>query len=181
MDAISLEVAQLQADTTKLLSIVALRDVRLHALQATAGIEHRGGPLTVRQSIQVRGDQVEQTRKVRTIARYEVSAALPESADSAVDLVWEVIVELIAEYESPDSEAPMFTEQELAAISLVDGLATIHPFARETVQSTTARMGYPPFTLEAYSPIQGDETGRIVLDTTAEILKPEADSSAPTE
>lgn len=59
---------------------------------------------------------------------------------------WNIKATFIATYLiRPGVEA--FSEENMKAFTFITGAMAIHPYAREYVQTTTTRLGYPPFTM----------------------------------
>ena len=46
----------------------------------------------------------------------------------------------------------MLDGEDLGAFAYALGVMHVHPYARETVQSSVSRLGYPPFTLDGILP-----------------------------
>ena len=138
-------------------------DVRVVQAEMVAHQMFAGGTLRPRVEVmstaRQHGDDLLEVR-----AMYDVSAARAleqegpaeegnEADLAAVDeeLAWQVRAEFSASFDvaSDDPEHPtIFTEAELAAFALGTGLMAIHPFAREFVQTSVGRLGYPPYTIE---------------------------------
>lgn len=82
---------------------------------------------------------------IGTRVRYDVTAAPPDTTDKA-SRIWSIHLVLCADWmlaeghEVPPSDATYF--------AIGQGVMTCHPYARETVQSLSMRMGYPPATID---------------------------------
>lgn len=170
MGTAGVSVGKLRERAGRVLQYVAVRDVHLHSLKSRGASPQVDGPFNVSADIRVRGIQLGEFGQVQSWAWYEVSATAQSEEEESGREAWTVTMELVAEYWAHDAEEfPQFTQDELTAFSLVIGLMTIHPYARETVQSLTGRMGYPPFTLEMLDPISANEDSHVVQIETTEM------------
>ncbi|MFW0790056.1 hypothetical protein [Gordonia sp. CPCC 205333] len=109
------------------------------------------GDMTMSTGIQVTFRRP-QADVLTTMVRYEVAASfegakededgLPEKADR----IWEISLVICADWAVPeDADIP---DVDARGFALGQGVMTSHPYARETVQSLSTRMGYPPATLD---------------------------------
>jgi hypothetical protein len=127
-------------------------DVRVIHLHARSSNPAPLQPLVVQTEVEAMGRITDSDVEVR--CRYQVRA-FPRPAENGeetwpADLedepAWEVITELSALFSARD-ERPEFNEAQLSAFALSSGVAAVHPYARELIQDTVGRMGYPPYTL----------------------------------
>jgi hypothetical protein len=84
-----------------------------------------------------------------TMVKYEVSAAgvKPDGGDLDVsDRLWTIDIEMCADWELVEDTQP--TVEDIQCFAIGQGLMTCHPYGRETVQSLSVRMGYPPATMD---------------------------------
>jgi hypothetical protein len=162
-----------------------LRDVRLSSCQVTSGDEGRYSDLYVLTDVATSAKQQEDGMvvmshyRVRAIPWYPSDG--PEEAEEAAeddedlmfdpsdvsdepdlepdaDPAWEIRASFVADHSVrrvPEGEAVTFTDDQLKAYSLVTGAMSIHPYAREFVQSMTTRLGYPAFTVPLMRRVAG--------------------------
>lgn len=126
---------------------VHLHDVRLANLSCKGTNPLLAGPFDVTTELQVAGSVNKDG--VQVSARYRVSSL--SEADPERSEAWHVRLRFDAEFQwdaGADEDSPSFSKEETRAFGLLVGLTTIHPYARETVQSLSGRLGYPPFSLE---------------------------------
>ncbi len=96
-----------------------------------------------------------------TRVKYEVSAAPPKAETQDCDQsdtkpLWTINIEMSAHWELKPGAEP--TSDDARCFAIGQGLMTCHPYARETIQSLSSRMGYPPATIELLlNPWAGDE------------------------
>ena len=76
-------------------------------------------------------------------ARYLAEAA----AEGSQSTVWSVEMELEAGFGTDPSIRDEVGQLNIAGFGLTTGIMSIHPFARETLQATVSRMGFPPYVL----------------------------------
>lgn len=127
---------------------VHVRDVRLLDLRAVGGHPPVDGPYVVDWSLQVRAEQRE--GQIDCFSRYVVAAEAEGSR------AWSVEAQFVGEWRTEDG-APSFDREQLESFAYAVGMAALHPYARETVQTAVSRMGYPPYTLDMItSPALGD-------------------------
>lgn len=81
-----------------------------------------------------------------TYSQYQVAAIIDDDADAPTpeNTVWTVNATFGAHWAL--SGEP--TGQDAQCFAISQGALTCHPYARETIQSATARMGYPPATID---------------------------------
>ena len=157
----SLTVGELREAAARVLNAVDLRDVALHSVSASRSAPGAVGPFTVTQDIRVRGDKSEDSTAVNSWAKYQVEAR-PSDMEVGGVPTWSVTVELVATYAINSEQPEDFGADDLTAFSTVIGLMTIHPYARETIQTVTSRMGFPPFTLALLEPISSGPDDEVV-------------------
>jgi hypothetical protein len=153
-------VGEMRELASKVLQHVTLRDISLASLAVRGAIPLLSGPFDVEQEVSVKGEQLAGRNAVQAWAKYEVTATRhredqPVKQSGSADPAWAVTCEIVADYPGDADSLPEFKAEELNAFALLVGLMAIHPYARETVQSMTGRLGYPPFTLEMLTPISG--------------------------
>lgn len=154
-------VGEMRELASKVLQHVTLRDISLASLVVRGATPLLSGPFDVEQEVSVKGEQPDGRNAVQAWAKYEVTAmqnreAQPADQSISVDPAWAVTCEFVADYPCDSGSLPEFNADELSAFALLVGLMAIHPYARETVQSMTGRLGYPPFTLEMLTPVSGE-------------------------
>jgi hypothetical protein len=93
-----------------------------------------------------------ENRYLGTMVKYEVSAANVKSDDSddadggEPDRLWAIDLEICADWELLEGAEP--TVEDVQCFAIGQGLMTCHPYGRETVQSLSMRMGYPPAAMD---------------------------------
>lgn len=149
-------VADLRSWASDVLNEVSIKDVRLRRLEADSGERPVEGPYSVSTELRFRGEQVDH-RTIETISEYRVVCTqADEAADAPEDgtEVWHVECELRGSFlADEEKDLVPFGPDQLNAFAMVVGVIHIHPYARETVQSISSRLGYPPFTLDGLTPI----------------------------
>ncbi|AXH48371.1 hypothetical protein SEA_FLORAL_39 [Gordonia phage Floral] len=94
-----------------------------------------------------------------TFVLYRVCATWGEADEftdvAEEDQAWRITLEFCADWEvSADAE---LASEDLRCFAVSQGVMTCHPYARETIQSASVRMGYPPATLDIIrNPLIGD-------------------------
>lgn len=147
-------VANLRAMAQRVLDHVHIEDIRLKSLSCDSSDVVMAGPYEVSTGISFRSS-LRDRRTVECWVRYGVEATAGQAAaDHDPSRAWSVQLELAASFERNDAEAllPEFSSDELQAFAFALGVMHVHPYARETVQSATSRLGYPPFTLDTILP-----------------------------
>ncbi|WP_323095686.1 hypothetical protein [Intrasporangium sp. YIM S08009] len=171
----SVSVGELRERAARVLQAVTLRDVSLHSISAKGANPHLAGPFTVKQGINVKGEASENGDGVQAWAMYQVEA-FPTSDEghpdsSSAEAAWSLNIEMIADYPFESGSGERFDREHLMAFSIIVGLMAIHPYARETVQNITGRLGYPPFTLEMLEPVSaGDDDDIIQIEMDPDSL-----------
>lgn len=133
---------------------VHIEDIRLKSLSCDSSDVLMAGPYEVSTGISFRS-ALRDRRAVECWVRYTVEAtAVQAEPDYEPSRAWSVQLELVASFERNDAEAliPEYSADELQAFAFALGVMHVHPYARETVQSATSRLGYPPFTLDTILP-----------------------------
>ncbi|WP_426247120.1 hypothetical protein [Nocardioides sp. LHG3406-4] len=147
-------VANLRTMAQRVLDHVHIEDIRLKSLSCDSSDVLLAGPFEVSTGISFRG--VPRNRQaVECWIRYIVDATAGQAdSDYESSKAWGLQLELIANFERNNSEEllPDFSADELEAFAFALGVMHVHPYARETVQSATSRLGYPPFTLDTILP-----------------------------
>lgn len=139
---------------------IRLTDMRCHANGPLAASAY-----TVSSEIGVSA-QASDSSGVRTLTTYRVTAVpsvddSPELAgDDAFDPAstgWSIDAVFQTTWKpQPGTDLPEFEPLDLQCFSALYAGVVVHPYARELVQSTIARVGYPPFTLDLlFSPVNG--------------------------
>jgi preprotein translocase subunit SecB len=124
-----------------------------------------GEQLRVQVELEVTSGQTEAKDVVLVKSHYSVAAA---SIEDEMRQAWAVKLEMIGLW--PLKEPTDFPEDQLTAFGLTVGALAIHPYARETVQSTITRTGYPPYALEIlHSPVTASQNNE--HNETADSLK----------
>lgn len=147
-------VANLRALAQGVLDHVHIEDIRLKSLSCDSSDVQIAGPYEVSTNISFRG-HLRDRQVVECWIRYGVDATAGEvDADPEARQAWSVQLELVAAFERNDGSEllPEFSADELEAFAFALGVMHVHPYARETVQSATSRLGYPPFTLDMILP-----------------------------
>jgi hypothetical protein len=138
-----------------------LSDVRVAELRAQSSEIPVHGTIEVNVELfnasRICGAVVEVASRYRVTATQgaRIASSSQENDGNALDpvLAWEVGTSFIATFErlSQDEE---LSELERRAFAITTALMAIHPYARELVQNTVGRLGYPPFTLQLlHSPL----------------------------
>ncbi|TDO68986.1 hypothetical protein EV651_10120 [Kribbella sp. VKM Ac-2571] len=165
-----LNVGELRKHAQPVTRWMRLSDVRLKDLRCVGTSPLLKGPFKVETTVEVSCKQVDDTMTVG--ARYRVEA-VSEATDDRPQ-AWTVRLQMVADYvgrEGEDEAPPQFTKDERRAFGLLVGLVTVHPYAREVIQSTSGRMGYPPFSaelLESTAAAPDDATFRLLPGEFAE-------------
>lgn len=147
-------VADLRARAQGVLGHVHIEDIRLKSLSCDSSDVLVPGPYEVSTGISFTSGAKDR-RTVECWIRYSVEATAGEAEpDPGPSRAWSVHLELVASFERNDVETllPEFSADDLQAFTLAVGVMHVHPYARETVQSATSRLGYPPFTLDTFLP-----------------------------
>ena len=126
------------------LDVVRLARADCTALRPIA----EGQPVELTSGVHVTFHQ--QAGELVTRVRYEVSAApsrLNTEDDDRPDTkaFWVINIEMSAHWEL--KQGAEVTADDARCFAIGQGLMTCHPYARETIQSTSSRMGYPPATI----------------------------------
>jgi len=141
--------------------IAGIHGVFTNDIRAEAHLPPLDGPFILENNVNVMGQQSDQEMLVT--ARYVVTA-ITDNDDS--DTAWTVEFKTVGVWELK-SEAGEISHEALQSFALGYGVTTLHPYARETVQSLTGRLGYPGATIEILvSPILGDEDIEIADPST---------------
>ncbi|MFK4083581.1 hypothetical protein ACI2LF_05695 [Kribbella sp. NPDC020789] len=139
---------ELRRDSVELAKRLRLRDVRLLDLRCTATNPLLDGPFRIGSKLDVRTDV--EAERLGVEVRYRIGAVSESEEDQPE--VWSVSLRVLAEYvdqgEDEEKRLDEFSAEECRAFGLMIGLVTVHPYARELVQSMSGRMGYPPYTAE---------------------------------
>ena len=150
-------VAELRERASRVLVATELLDVRLLSAASQSVNPTLAGPFVVDSEVQTKSEAPDGTGFVYTLLRYKVRA-VKESSDDAE--AWSVDARFVATYRMSTEED--FDDDDLTAFGLAIGLMTVHPYAREAIQSFVSRMGYPPFTLGLMAPLTGGEDSELV-------------------
>ncbi|WNG84302.1 hypothetical protein C6A86_011990 [Mycobacterium sp. ITM-2016-00316] len=97
--------------------------------------------------------------ELSTISRYSVFAVDDEDADEPTpdNTVWRIDASFLAHWLLTSEDV---TPHDAQCFAIGQGALTCHPYARETVQSVSARMNYAPATLDLiYNPFHGEDDG----------------------
>lgn len=139
-----LKVAELKDNARMVLGKVEdISDVRLSSLSCEGHQIEYLGPLTVTTAIEVSGRQSRANDQVEVVVKYSLDAATPENPRRPA---WETRLEMIGTWRQ--SEPCALPGIALTCFAVAVGTMTLHPYAREVVQSTVSRLGYPGYTME---------------------------------
>ena len=142
-------VGRLRELASEVLETCDLSDIRIQGASCSSSDVIAEGPYAIDAQIQVKGVDLHEVAKVNAIAKYTV-VATPESGGGEA---WRVEADIVAAYQK--SADVHFDEDHLSAFAVAIALMSIHPYAREVVQSLVSRMGYPPFTMDLLPPVTG--------------------------
>jgi hypothetical protein len=141
---VKLPVAQIKDLARSVLDeIDGIDDVRLASMECRASVVNLSGPLTVSSSLEVVGGQPSDREAVNVKVKYELEATTTD--ESPVE-AWAITLEMIGTWRLT-TPTPLESAA-LASFGLIVGALTIHPYARELVQSTVTRLGYTGYTME---------------------------------
>jgi hypothetical protein len=149
------QVGQLRMWAQDVLDAVQVKNVRLKTLRAESSEQVRSGPYEVTTLLTFEGLQLDDAT-IETASRYAVTCRMmDEDTNAEPEDVWSIHCDLRVTFgvEDPGPSVTGFSADQLDAFAAVIGVMHAHPYAREAVQSTTGRMGYPPFTLDLLMPI----------------------------
>lgn len=143
-----ISIQELRERASQVLKEADISGVRLVRMDCRGSHPKGGGTLVVSAQVDVSGSSPSSTQ-VEAGVRYAVRAALGE--DDNAEEAWTVKVELAATWDHPHPEK--FEELDFQCFAMAMGLPTIHPYARELLQSTVTRMGFPPYVIEMIEPV----------------------------
>lgn len=139
------------------LKYAELRDVRVSKLLCEGVTPLVAGPFEVDSNLSVKAKQA--PGLVDSYALYDIRAT-----SNTGEQAWMVRLEMVGSWETSE-DAPEWDEEHLTCFAIAIGALTLHPYARENVQSAVSRLGYPPFTLDMLtSPVAGDDDDIIDID-----------------
>lgn len=120
--------------------------------------------LTLLTSLNVSGAVADDGPFVMTTSRYEVAAIDDDEEEaSEANTVWRVATEVCAHWQLKEDYRP--SKFDVQCFALGQGSMTCHPYAREIIQSATARMNYTPATMELlFSPWLSGQSVDIDVD-----------------
>lgn len=150
-------VGRLRECASAVLKHTLLRDVHVARLGCQGSMPLVAGPFDVESDLSVKAVQVE--GEIHSYSLYEVHAEAENGRPA-----WSITLEMVGSWETGEN-SPKFTQEQLTCFSLAIGSMTIHPYAREAVQSAVSRMGYPPFTMDMIqSPTSGNDDELIEIE-----------------
>lgn len=151
-----MSVGQLREWAQSVIEHVQIENVRLKEIQSESPDVILSGPFDVKTVIQFKGMQYGEDR-IEAAVYYVVTSHPKSNGEDEPQEAWRVQCELRATFgaSGPEQPLPPFSQDQLDALAGVVGVIHVHPYARETVQNMTGRMGYPPFTLDLITPISG--------------------------
>lgn len=132
-------VGRVRECTSDVLPHVALRDVRVSRMFCEGATPPIDGPFEVESNLTVSAKQ--HNHFLYCYAAYDVKAS------SGEDRAWTVKLEMVGSW-AIENDAPEFDDEHLNCFAIAIGSMTLHPYARENVQTAVSRLGYPPFTLD---------------------------------
>src|SRR5680860_521004 len=136
----TLTVARLRECASAVLQHVHVEDVHVVQCQVKGAHPIVDGPFDVDSSLVVKA--VQRDGAIDAYSLYEVIARRTDSVEA-----WRVRLEVVGVWGAP-AGTPEFDSGHLNCFALSIGMMTLHPYAREAVQTAVSRLGYPPFTLE---------------------------------
>lgn len=143
----TLTIRRVRECAAAVLTHARLQDIHVVHMETQGTHPIIDGPFSVDTTISVMGGQREGAIDARS--RYKVEAKHEDGAAA-----WSVQLDLVGVWAIPEA-APDFDGEALSSFALAIGTMTLHPFARETVQTEVSRLGYPPFTMEMITPPTG--------------------------
>jgi len=150
-------VAELRERAGRILAGADLLDVRLSSAMAQSANPLLEGPFQVDSQVQTRSEVPDDEGLIYTFLRYNVRAVTESNEDAEA---WQVDARFVATYKRTTTED--LDPDDLTCFALAIGLMTVHPYAREAIQSLVSRMGYPPFTLGMMAPLTGGADSDLV-------------------
>jgi len=150
----SLTVGRIRECTSQVLRYVNLLDVHIFKLLSEGTVPLADGPFDVQSNLAVRGQQRDGFLDAYSL--YQVEAKAPDESEA-----WSVRLEMVGTW-AVEEGAPEFDEEHLNCFAVAIGSMTLHPYARENVQSAVSRLGYPPFTLDMISSPTGGADDDVV-------------------
>ncbi|KJF21978.1 SecB-like chaperone [Rhodococcus sp. AD45] len=144
--------------------IAGIHGVFTNDIRAEAHHPPLDGPFILENNVNVMG-QLSGDEMLVT-ARYVVTATTDD--EDYPETAWTVDFKTIGVWEL-NSDAEGISHEALQSFALGYGVTTLHPYARETVQNLTGRLGYPGATIEILlSPMMGEEDIEIADPDTFE-------------
>jgi len=139
----AITIADLRSQASQVNDGAELDTITLVRLDFTIGEASTEQRINVENNLIVRG--IASGRRVQALGHYWVSAQPEGAPDDDAPFVWRVLIEVSANYLR--NEEADFAEQDLDAFALMIGAPALHPYAREVLQSITARSPFPAYTL----------------------------------
>jgi preprotein translocase subunit SecB len=144
------------------LHFVSLLDVRVFKLLSEGTVPLADGPFEVQSNLAVRAEQ--RDGFIDAYSLYQVEAIAADESQA-----WSVRLEMVGTW-TVEAGAPDFDDEHLNCFAFAIGSMTLHPYARENVQSAVSRLGYPPFTLDMISSPTGGADDDVVEISPSEPL-----------
>lgn len=166
-------VGELRRDAGKVLDVVELESVYLVDSKYESQVQAGEIKLVSAYAVETRSGRSE--RSVTVWVRHrafalavtdedDVPKDAAELSEAFVDerYAWRAETDWVAEYSAPAGSTDAFTTKELNAFAMVLGPPTVHPYARELVQSLVARGRYPAFTMGLLIPISAMRDDEVI-------------------
>lgn len=144
-------------------SVQEFDTVRVASLECWSHHPVLDGPFNVLPELGVRSSQSTSNDRIDVWARYQLQA---NTGSDDVVQAWGVTVEIVGSW--VQNQTQKFDSLDLECFAMAIGAMALHPYAREAVQSTVGRLGYPPYTMELLTPLTaGPDENEIELDDSA--------------
>jgi len=161
---VKLKVSQIKAGARSVLDqVTTIKEIRIASLECHGEPVPHSGMLTVNTDVGVGVSQNEDKSSIEVRVEYAVVSTTPEEP---VVEAWRVILTVVGVWDQ-DAEK-QFSHPDLWSFAVLVGVMTLHPYAREIVQSAVSRMGYPAYLME-------------IFRSPAELLGDDAEVEAPAE
>ncbi|MBM9466421.1 hypothetical protein [Nakamurella leprariae] len=162
-----LTVAELRSRASAVLDqLQDMTDVRLVSMSCEAEQPIDFGPFEVSTALSVRSPAEDSAREVYVFSKYVVQARSVQDDDSieeARPVAWRVELEMVGTWGRRGGNSALLDSADLTCFAVLVGAMALHPYARETVQSTVGRLGFPPFTMDILHSIDGG-SGEVEID-----------------
>lgn len=139
-------IGQIKEGANAVLSKVeSIQAIRIISLECHGQPTPDSETLAVNSDLGVAAQQADDLKSVEVRVQYTTTAT---SQDEPTHEAWAVTLTVAGAWTLID--APQFTPLELWSFAVLYGVLSVHPYAREIIQSSVSRMGYPPYLLEIF-------------------------------